>query len=181
MTRKGIAELDRELELYLSSLIGGMGRVERVQALKWYAAGLLLAGERKSIVPMAERLSADPGGVGALRQRLQQAVVSVTWDPRTVWRRMARHLCHELGDIEALIGDDTGIPRFGPHCVGTARQYSGTLGRVDRCQVIPSLHAAGPSGSFCTGARLYLPQSWIDTPERLKKAGVPNEIGFATK
>ena len=61
--------------------------------------------------------------------------------------------------MEALIGDDTGIARHGNHCVGTVSQYSGTLGRVDRCQVIPSLHAAGPSGSFCLGAQLYLPQN----------------------
>ena len=82
---------------------------------------------------MAERLSPDPEEAGAIRQRLQQAVVSVVWDPRILWHHMARHLCGVLGDVEALIGDDTGIPRYGPHCVGTARQHSGTLGRVNRC------------------------------------------------
>jgi SRSO17 transposase len=181
MTEKVYVELDRELVEYLSSLLGGLGRVERVQALGWYAAGLLLAGERKSIAPMAKRLSPDENEAEAIRQRLQEAVVIAKWDPEVLWQRMNRRLVGELGNLEALIGDDTGIARHGNHCVGTARQYSGTLGRVDRCQVIPSLHAAGPSGSFCLGAQLYLPQSWTDDPARLQKAQVPAQIVFATK
>ena len=181
MRTKRDAELDRELEVYLSSLLAGMGRPERLRALGWYAAGLLLCGERKSMAPMAARLSAAPGEAEAIRQRLQQAVVVAKWEPGVLFARLARHLNRELFDIEALIGDDTGIARHGNHCVGTARQYSGTLGRVDRCQVIPSLHAAGPSGSFCVGARLYLPEGWTDAPERLKKAGVPDGVKFSTK
>jgi len=181
MTEKVHVELDRELVEYLSSLLEGLGRVERIQSLGWYAAGLLLAGERKSIAPMAKRLSPDESEAEAIRQRLQEAVVIAKWDPELLWQRMNRRLVLELGCLEALIGDDTGIARHGNHCVGTARQYSGTLGRVDRCQVIPSLHAAGPSGSFCLGAQLYLPQSWTDDPVRLAKAQVPPEIAFATK
>jgi SRSO17 transposase len=117
----------------------------------------------------------------AIRQRLQEAVVIAKWDLELLWQRMNRRLMTELGDVEALIGDDTGIARHGNHCVGTARQYSGTLGRVDRCQVIPSLHAAGPSGSFCLGAQLYLPESWTQDPARLAKAQVPAGLQFATK
>jgi SRSO17 transposase len=181
MTKEAYAKLDRELEQYLRSLLQGMGRPERVEALGWYTAGLLLAGERKSIAPMAERLSPDKAQAEAVRQRLQQAVVVASWEPQFLWERMTQRLVPELGDLEALIGDDTGIGRHGDHCVGTARQYSGTLGRVDRCQVIPSLHAAGQSGSFCLGARLYLPQSWIDTPERLRNAKVPEGTQFETK
>ena len=174
-------ELDRELEQYLRLLLQGMGRTERLQALGLYATGLLLSGERKSIAPMAARLSASAAEADAMRQRLQQAVVVAKWEPRVLFARLAHHLNQELGDIEALIGDDTGIPRYGDHCVGTARQYSGTLGRVDRCQVIPSLHAAGPRGSFCVGARLYLPDKWTESPERMREAGVPDGVTFATK
>lgn len=181
MTSKGYVELDRELEQYLRLLLQGMGRTERLQALGLYATGLLLSGERKSIAPMAARLSDSAAEADAMRQRLQQAVVVAKWEPRVLFARLAHHLNQELGDIEALIGDDTGIPRYGDHCVGTARQYSGTLGRVDRCQVIPSLHAAGPRGSFCVGARLYLPDKWTESPERMREAGVPDGVTFATK
>jgi len=181
MTKKAYEELDRQLEEYLSSLLSGLGRRERVEALGWYTAGLLLCGERKSMAPMAARLSADEDEAEAIRQRLQQAVVVAHWDPELLYERMTRHLLPKVGRLEALIGDDTGIARHGNHCVGTARQYSGTLGRVDRCQVIPSLHLAGPWGSLCLGARLYLPQSWVDDPSRLQKAKVPTGIGFETK
>ncbi len=181
MTDKSPTALDQSLTLYLSSLLSGLGRVERCQALCHYAAGLLLYGERKSIGPIAARLAQHPGEVDAIRQRLQQAVVVASWDDDLVRKRMCLHLQKELGDLQALIGDDTGLPKYGPHSVGTARQYSGTLGRVAQCQVVPSLHAAGPSGSFCTGAQLYLPQSWCDDPVRLAKAGVPAHIEFATK
>jgi len=181
MTTQAYAELDRELEQYLSSLVEGLGRQERKTALGWYAAGLLLSGERKSIAPMAARLCADPAQADAFRQRLQQAVVIADWEDALLFRRLTQRLLPALGRVEALIGDDTGIERHGDHCVGTARQYSGTLGCVDRCQVIPSLHAAGPRGSFCLGARLYLPQSWTEAPARLRKAGVPEDIAFQTK
>jgi SRSO17 transposase len=143
--------------------------------------GLLLAGERKSIAPIAARLAQDPSEVEAIRQRLQQAVVVADWEDDILRRRMSLQLQKELGDLEALIGDDTGLPKHGMPSVGTARQYSGTLGRMDRCQVVPSLHAAGPSGSFCVGAQLYMPQSWMDDPVRLHKVGVPESIAFATK
>jgi SRSO17 transposase len=181
MTKKAYAELDQELEQYLRTLLAGMGRRERVEALGWYTAGLLLCGERKSMAPMAERLSPDEDEAEAIRQRLQQAVVVANWEPQFLWERMTGHLVAKLGPLEALIGDDTGIARHGNHCVGTARQYSGTLGRVDRCQVIPSLHLAGPWGSLCLGAQLYLPQSWLEDPTRLQKAKVPEGIEFQTK
>lgn len=181
MTKKADAELDRELGQYLRSLLDGMGRRERVEALGWYTAGLLLCGERKSMAPMAERLSADETQAEAIRQRLQQAVVVASWEPQFLWERMTQHLVPQMGPLEALIGDDTGIARHGDHCVGTARQYSGTLGRVDRCQVIPSLHLAGPWGSLCLGAQLYLPESWCADPVRLQKAKVPEGIEFQTK
>lgn len=84
-----------------------MGRPERLRALGWYAAGLLLCGERKSIAPIAARLRAKPQEAEAIRQRLQQAVVVAKWEPDVLFARLARQLNRELGDIDAQIGDDT--------------------------------------------------------------------------
>lgn len=67
MTRKGTAELDRDLEVYLGSLLSGMGRPERLRALGWYAAGLLLCEERKSMAPIAARLRVKPQEAEAIR------------------------------------------------------------------------------------------------------------------
>ncbi|RKH37135.1 transposase [Corallococcus sicarius] len=96
-------------------------------------------------------------------------------------RRLALKLEAELPDIEALVLDDTGFPKKGKHSVGVARQYSGTLGRTDNCQVAVSLHLAGEKGSGCIGMRLYLPAEWTFAPERLRKARVPEDVSFETK
>ena len=64
---------------------------------------------------------------------------------------------------------------------GVQRQYSGTLGRVDNCQVAVSLHLAGEQGSGMIGYRLFLPESWATDSERRTRAGVPDDISSATK
>jgi SRSO17 transposase len=80
--------------------------------------------------------------------------------------RLARKLDSELPGVEALVIDDTGHPKKGQHSVGVARQYSGTLGRVDNCQIAVSLHLAGESVSGCIAYDLYLPEEWTQDPER---------------
>jgi len=87
----------------------------------------------------------------------------------------------ELPGIEAFVIDDTGFAKKGDHSVGVERQYSGTLGRVDNCQVAVSLHLAGEQGSGMIGYRLFLPESWATDSERRTRAGVPDDISSATK
>ena len=86
-----------------------------------------------------------------------------------------------MPDVEALVIDDTGFPKKGKASVGVARQYSGTLGRTDNCQVATSLHLASEKGSGCIGFRLYLPESWTEDRARCRKAGVPDDVVFETK
>jgi len=181
MNQRELKRLDRELGEYVESMIAGMGRIERRAALSSYVTGLLLDGERKSIEPMASRLVDDPSEIEAMRQRLQQAVVVAKWRDDEVFRRLALKLDIELPGVEALVVDDTGFPKKGVHSVGVARQYSGTLGRVDNCQVAVSLHLASEMGSGCIAVRLYLPEEWTDDRARMRKVGVPDEICFETK
>jgi SRSO17 transposase len=94
---------------------------------------------------------------------------------------LARKLDRELPGVEALVIDDTGHPKKGTHSVGVARQYSGTLGRVDNCQIAVSLHLAGESVSGCIAYDLYLPEQWATDAERRQKTGVPAEIPFRPK
>jgi SRSO17 transposase len=65
--------------------------------------------------------------------------------------------------------------------VGVARQYSGTLGRTDNCQVATSLHVAGERGSCCIGLRLYLPSDWATDVDLRRKAQVPEAVEFREK
>jgi SRSO17 transposase len=180
MKRRELEQLRRELGTFVEAMTEGMGRTERREALGQYITGLLLEGERKSIAPMAERLS-EFGDAEALRQRMQQAVVVAKWSETELFRRVAERLNAELPELEAFVVDDTGFPKKGEHSVGVARQYSGTLGRIENCQVATSLHLAGERGSGCIGMRLYLSQQWVDDTERRAKAGVPKGIVFQRK
>lgn len=181
MTPAQLKRLERELNDYIDWLTEGMGRPERREALGLYLTGLLLDGERKSIEPLASRLVDDASEIEGMRQRLQQCVTVSKWAEREVFGRLARKLDAELPGLEAFVVDDTGFAKKGEHSVGVARQYSGTLGRVDNCQVATSLHVAGERGSGCIGLRLYLPDAWANDNRRRRKAKVPPEVRFQTK
>ncbi|NNB99661.1 IS701 family transposase [Corallococcus exiguus] len=181
MTPAQLRKLDEALSAYLEEMVAGMGRLERRRAMEAYVTGLLLDGERKSIEPMAARLVEDVGGVEAMRQRLPQCVSQGTWSDEGLRERLARKLEAQVPELEALVVDDTGCPKKGQHSVGVARQYSGTLGRTDNCQVAVSLHLAGPRGSGCIGMRLYLSEDWVKDAARRKAAGVPEVVALARK
>ena len=181
MRSTDLRRLERELHEYLSEMLEGLGRRERVENLSWYVTGLLLDGERKSIEPMAARLVDHESEISAMRQRLQEGVTVSAWTDEEVFRRLALKVDSELPGIEALIIDDTGFPKKGQHSVGVQRQYSGTLGRQGNCQVATSLHLGGEQGSACIALRLYLPEQWCSDVDRRRKAKVPEDVKFATK
>jgi len=114
-------------------------------------------------------------------QALQQFIGQSPWDYMPVRRLLAERMVQELVPACAWIVDDTGFPKQGRHSVGVARQYSGTLGKVGNCQVAVSVHLATDEESMPLGFKLYLPKSWTDAPERMRKAGVPENTVFKTK
>ena len=181
MKKTALKKLDRELGSYLDSMVAGLGRSERRAALSAYITGLLLDGDRKSVEPMAGRLVDDPSQIEGMRQRLLQAVSSAEWPEAEMFARLAKKLDAGLPDVEAFVLDDTGFPKKGVHSVGVHRQYSGTLGRVENCQVAVSLHLAGAKGSGCIDMRLFLPESWALDEARRSAAGVPKQVEFSTK
>src|SRR5438876_8631223 len=154
MNRRELERLGRELGEYLDTMTAAMGRPERRSAMRAYVTGLLLDGERKSVEPMAARLVDSMDEVEAMRQRLLACVAESKWSDEEMRRRLALKLERELPGVEALVVDDTGFPKKGVHSVGVARQYSGTLGRTDNCQVATSLHLASEAGSGCIGLSL---------------------------
>jgi SRSO17 transposase len=134
-----------------------------------------------SIEPMAGRLVDDARHTEVMRQRLQECVSVSDWSDAEMRRRLALKLEDELPGVEALVVADTGYPKKGKHSVGVARQYSGTLGRTDNCQVAVSLHLAGEQGSGCIGMRLFLPEEWTSDRERCQSVGVPDDVGHERK
>jgi len=175
MTESEIEKCRNRLEQFLADLLEPLGRRERRYWSSVYVRGLLLDGERKSIEPMAGRL--PEGNVQAMQQLIGQS----PWPWAPVWERLARRMSAELSPDPVWVIDDTGFPKQGHHSVGVARQYSGTLGKTANCQVAVSLHQAGAEESTILDWRLYLPESWIQDPQRRAEAGIPEAVKFRTK
>jgi SRSO17 transposase len=80
-----------------------------------------------------------------------------------------------------LVVDETGFLKKGMTSVGVQRQYSGTAGKVDNCQLGVFLAYTGPRGRAFIDRELYLPRCWTDDPDRCRAARVPVEVAFRTK
>ena len=154
-----------------------------VRPLHDYCTGLVVAGERKSVEPIAALTA--PARVAAQHQSLLHFVGNGAWSDELVLGKVREMVLPEIerhGPITAWIIDDTGIPKQGRHSVGVARQYCGVLGKRANCQVAVSLSIANHHASLPVAYRLYLPEEeWATDPVRRRKAGVPEEIAFQTK
>ena len=167
---------------YVEGLVSVIGHADRAKPLRDYCMGLMLPCERKSVEPMAAVTA--PARTAAQHQSLLHFVGEGRWPDERVLakvREMVLPGIERHGPIEAWIIDDTGFPKQGRHSVGVARQYCGQLGKQDNCQVAVSLSLANRHASLPVAYRLYLPQEWVADAKRLRKAGVPEEIGFKTK
>ena len=165
----------------MAHLCDGLGYATRHQSLLDYCGGLMLPIERKSVEPLAAH--ADPRNVGAKHQALHHFVANARWSDRVLLDRVRGYVEPHMGLEHGAfwIVDDTGHPKCGRHSVGVARQYCGQLGKQDNCQVAVSLSLANSHASLPVAYRLYLPQEWTADRERLRKAGVPEDVGFKTK
>lgn len=173
---------ERRFRQYVERLADALGHADRRAPLRAYLTGLCLAGERKSVEPMAARV--DPRHVSARHQSMHHFVASAPWEAAAVLRvardwvlePMTRH-----GPVGAWIVDDTAFPKKGQHSVGVARQDCGALGKPDNCQVAVSVSLANDAVSVPVAYRLYLPDSRARDRRRRRAAGVPDEILFQPK
>jgi SRSO17 transposase len=167
---------------YVDRLADVLGHEDRREPLRAYLTGLCLAGDRKSIEPMAARI--DPRHVRARHQSMHHFVANAPWDDAAVMRvargwvleQMERH-----GPVAAWVVDDTGLPKKGQHSVGVARQYCGVLGKQENCQVVVSVSLANEAVSVPVAYQLYLPEAWARDAKRRRGTAVPREVMFRTK
>jgi SRSO17 transposase len=182
MARQGLKSSESRFASYVEGLVDVIGHKDRAQPLRDYCAGLMLPCERKSVEPIAAVTA--PARVAAQHQSLLHFVGEGRWSDEKVLAKVREMVLPEIerhGPVEAWIIDDTGLPKKGRHSVGVARQYCGQLGKEDNCQVAVSLSIANEHASLPVAYRLYLPQEWTQDGDRLRKAGVPEGIGFKTK
>jgi SRSO17 transposase len=142
-----------------------------------YLLGLLSRSERKNGWTIAE-FAGDAGPEG-----MQRLLNFYAWDEDRVRDALARYVVRAFGHPGGvLVADETGFLKKGRRSAGVQRQYSGTAGRVENCQLGVFLAYAAPDGSRALIDReLYLPESWTGDRERCREAGIGDDVAFATK
>jgi SRSO17 transposase len=165
-----------EFDSAFACIAGRFSRVEPRRAAREFLLGLLSDVESRSCWQLAEQAGhASPS-------RMQGLLAGAVWDADAVRDDLRRYVVGELGDPGGvLILDDTGDLKRGRHSVGVQRQYTGTAGRIENAQVSTFLGYASRHGRVLIDREVYLPKSWTDDRDRCRAAGVPDEVGFATK
>jgi SRSO17 transposase len=170
-----LSELDEwadDFEAFHSRFAPLFGRREvQEQAVK-YLQGLISPVERKNGWQLAE-------AVGDKRpDATQRLMYNTKWDADAV----QRFVIAGFGDAAAVgVIDETGFLKKGVKSAGVQRQYSGTAGKIENCQLGVFLTYATAQGHTFLDRRLYLPAQWCADRERCTEAKVPTVISFATK
>jgi SRSO17 transposase len=157
----------------ISPCFWGIRSRRRAQA---YLQALLAPVERKNGWQIAE-IAGDDTPTG-----MQQFIRAGVWDEHALRDRLREYVVEHLGEPGGvLIADETGFLKKGTKSAGVQRQYSGTAGRVENCQIGVFLGYAGNRGCALIDRALYLPKSWASDRERCREAGIADDVGFATK
>jgi SRSO17 transposase len=176
MSREDAERWARGLDEVMERIGARFGRVEPRRRALAYVRGLLAPIERKNGWQLAE-IAGDrtPDGV-------QDFLARVHWNADAVRDDLRAYVVEHLGDEAAvLVLDETGFLKKGNKSCGVQRQYSGTAGRIENCQIGVFLGYASRHGQALIDRALYLPERWAADPARRAAAGVPREIAFATK
>lgn len=167
-------------EQELSMLKDRLGPIFRRRELREtggaFLDGLLSGIERKTGWLMAEQADAERP------YRMQSLLGRSRWDADALRDEVRDYVIEALGaDDGVLVVDETGFLKQGEHSVGVARQYCGTAGRIENCQVGVFLSYASCWGHALIDRRLYLPQTWTEDSARRAKTAVPEDTTFMTK
>jgi SRSO17 transposase len=161
----------------LFALVAGrFGRVEPRRRARAYVRGLLAPLASKNGWTLAEAAGdATPDGM----QRLLNAAA---WDADEVRDDVRAYVAGHLGSADGvLVVDETGFLKKGTRSAGVQRQYSGTAGRTENCQLGVFCAYATSKGRALIDRELYLPKSWTGDRDRCREAAVPDDVEFATK
>jgi SRSO17 transposase len=165
-----------DLAAFLEPFADLVHRSESREAMERYTTGLLSDLQRKNASEMGRSLPATSG------QKLQEFLTRTRWDPGEMDRLRIERMCRDAAvGSGALVIDDTGFAKKGRSSVGVTRQYSGTLGRVDNCQILVTSHYVDRVFDWPVTGQLYVPKSWAEDAQRRERAQVPEGIAFQTK
>ena len=155
---------------------GRFAQVESRRRAKLYLLGLLSGVERKNSWTIAEQAGElSPDG-------MQRLLNFYRWDADAVRDDLCAYVLSNLGDpAGVVVADETGFLKKGTQSAGVQRQYSGTAGRIENCQLGVFITYVSPAGRALIDRELYLPKAWTDDRDRCAEAGIGQEVDFATK
>jgi SRSO17 transposase len=174
----------QRLEAFIDQAAERLGHPARKAPFVEYVCGLLGGADRKNMERICAEVSPELVRGTAAYQRLHHFISESAWSDRELRRYATRYAVDAMeahANVQAWIIDDTGIPKQGNHSVGVQRQYSGTLGKVDNCQVAVSLTLATEHHHAPVDFELYLPTSWTENPARRAQTKIPDSVSFKTK
>jgi SRSO17 transposase len=176
ITEYAAARWDLELDDLFLNIGHRFGRVELRRRMRDYVRGLLAPVARKNSWQLAEQAGhPTPDG-------LQHLLAGSKWESDDIRDDLQEYVAGKLGEAGGvLIVDDTGFIKKGTTSAGVQRQYSGTAGRTENCQIGVFAAYASARGRALVDRELYLPKSWTEDRERCRTARVPDEREFATK
>lgn len=143
-----------------------------------YMVGQFSELERKSVEPIA--LAVEGGNVRSMQRMISDA----QWDEGFILRRYHRLVSEDMGDDDGiLIFDETSFVKKGDDSIGVSRQYCGTLGKIENCQVGVFAAYASSQGYTLLDKRLFIPEKWFSDPykQRGLKCRLPDTVTFKTK
>jgi SRSO17 transposase len=159
-----------------SLVAGRFAQADSRRRARMYVLGLLSGAERKNSWTLAEQAGdLTPDG-------MQRLLNFYRWDADAVRDDLRGYVLEHLGDPSGVVvADETGFLKKGVKSAGVQRQYSGTAGRIENCQLGVFLTYTSAKGRALIDRELYLPKSWTDDPERCREAGIGEDMEFATK
>jgi SRSO17 transposase len=172
---RDLATCVEHLHGFLQRYLPRFYRAEHRGHARTLLEGKLTGLQRKTTEPIATQ-------AGQKRRPLQLFVGAGRWDDRAVLHELHGHVAEELGHAEAVfILDPCAFLKKGAESCGVARQWCGSLGKVDNCQTGVFLAYAAPRGGALLDARLYLPRDWAEDPARRAQTFVPADVTFQEK
>lgn len=178
LDRSDVAGFAQELKGFHENFADCFQRIESRENFYRYMAGQFSQLERKSIEPIA--VSIEGGKVRAM----QRFVSDAPWDDEEIERKYRSLVNEDLGHPDgAIIFDESGFVKKGDDSIGVGRQYCGTIGKVENCQVGVFAAYASVHGYALVDKRLYIPEHWFSDEyrEKREKCNLPAKIAFKTK
>lgn len=178
ISKDDVKDFTHELKGFHEQFADCFYRSESREHFFKYMAGQFSELERKSIEPIA--LSVENGNVRALQRFISDA----PWDDNKICHKFRSLVLEDMGSADgALIFDESGFVKKGQESVGVARQYCGSVGKVDNCQIGVFAAYVSEHGYSLVDKRLYIPEKWFadEYKVRRKKCKVPENEVFRTK